>query len=89
LSYDNLSWSQNWSTSSQLRCTDFMIGTWRSRLRAWRCLVCSWDLEIFPFKTRRWSGSDSLISMKFTIWTPWIPILWWSGVSKWHIFICL
>jgi hypothetical protein len=27
-------------------------------------------LEILPFKTRRWPGSDSLISMKFTIWTP-------------------
>jgi hypothetical protein len=26
--------------------------------------------EILPFKTRRWPGSDSLISMKFTIWTP-------------------
>jgi hypothetical protein len=31
---------------------------------------CSRDLEILPFKTRRWPGSDSLISMKVTIWTP-------------------
>jgi hypothetical protein len=52
-------------------------------------LVCLWDLEIFPFKTRRWSGSDSLIFMKFTVWMPWIPILWWPGVCKWHIFVCL
>jgi hypothetical protein len=25
---------------------------------------------VLPFKMRRWSGSDSVISMKFTIWTP-------------------
>jgi hypothetical protein len=31
--------------------TSGMFGTWRSQLRVWRCLVCSWDLEILPFKT--------------------------------------
>jgi hypothetical protein len=36
-----------------------------------------------------WRFCPSLISMKFTMWTPWIPILWWPGVCKWHIFICL
>jgi hypothetical protein len=45
--------------------------------------------EDFATEGERWSGCNSKIFMKFTIWTPWIPILSLLGVSKWHIFLCL
>jgi hypothetical protein len=37
----------------------------------------------FALQNEKVVGSNSLISMKFTIWMPWIPILWWPGVYKW------